>query len=403
MALILVELQECNMSNWPQPNRRDFLKFLAASPLLSFAAENGEDVMASPADAINVFDFEKAARQKLPPAHFGYIATGVDGDVTLRANREGFDRFHIRSRRLVEVSQIDTSVNLLGVRWPTPIILAPCGSQQAFHPEGEVAVARAARTKGHLQMLSTQSNSSIEAVNAARGEPVWYQFYATTDWNISRSMVKRAEAAGCPALVFTVDQISGTNRETLKNYERLDTRDCRACHDRTSFQTRSSRRPMFDGFNLTGVGWQPPVTWDYMKRMKDTTSMKLVVKGIITREDAELAVRHGADAIVCSNHGGRAEETGRSSIETLPEVLAGAAGRVPVLVDGGFRRGSDILKALALGATAIAVGRPYLWGLGAFGQEGVESVLDILTRELRLAMRYAGTPKVTDITRAHVG
>jgi isopentenyl diphosphate isomerase/L-lactate dehydrogenase-like FMN-dependent dehydrogenase len=203
-------------------------------------------------------------------------------------------------------------------------------------------------------------------------------------------------------LVFTVDQISGSNRETLRRFERQDTRDCRQCHDRTSLQSRNARRPMFSGLDLTGVGFQPPVTWDYVKRLKDATPMPLVIKGIVTREDAELAVANGAAAIVCSNHGGRADETGRSSIESLPEVLEGAAGRIPVLVDSGFRRGTDILTALALGAAAICVGRPYLWGLSAFGQEGVEAVLDVLTRELRLAMRYAGTPAIANITRGHV-
>ena len=138
---------------------------------------------------------------------------------------------------------------------------------------------------------------------------------------------------------------------------------------------------MFSGLDLAGVGFQPPVTWDYVKRLKETTTMRLVIKGIVTREDAALAVTNGADAIICSNHGGRAEETGRASIESLPEVLEGAAGRVPVLVDSGFRRGTDIFTALALGATAICIGRPYVWGLAAFGQEGVEVVLDILTRE----------------------
>jgi 4-hydroxymandelate oxidase len=246
------------------------------------------------------------------------------------------------------------------------------------------------------------TTSSIEEVNAARGEPVWFQLYATTEWNVTRSMIKRVEAAGCPVLVFTVDQIGGTNRETLRRFSRQDTRDCRLCHDRTSLQTRSTRWPMFNGLDVAGVGFQPPVTWDYVKRLKDTTPMKLVIKGIVTREDAELAVATGADAIVCSNHGGRADETGRSSIESLPEVLQGAAGRVPVLVDSGFRRGTDILTALALGAAAICVGRPYLWGLAAFGQQGVETVLDILTRELQLAMRYAGTPAIPNITRGHV-
>ena len=392
------------MNRWSAPNRREFLKFLAASPLLGLAGQTqlSGDIIASAQDALNVFDFETVARYKLPPAHFGYIATGVDDDATLRANRLGFSRYQIRSRRLIDVSRIDTSIRLMGVNWDTPIILAPVSGQRAFHPDGELAVARAARSKRHLQVLSTLTTASIEEVNAARGEPVWFQLYATTDWNVTRSMVKRVEAAGCPVLVFTVDQISGTNRETLRRFERQDTRDCRLCHDRTSLQTRTTRRPMFNGLELAGVAFQPPVTWDYVKRLKDTTPMRLVIKGIVTREDAALAVTNGADAIVCSNHGGRAEETGRSSIESLPEVLEGAAGRVPVLVDSGFRRGTDIFTALALGATAICVGRPYVWGLAAFGQEGVEVVLDILTRELQLAMRYAGTAAVPNITRAHV-
>ena len=392
------------MNRWSTPNRREFLKFLAASPLLGAAAQvqQGADIIASAQDALNVFDFETVARHKLPPAHFGYIATGVDDDATVRANREGFSRYQMRSRRLIDVSRIDTSIRLLGVNWKTPIVLAPVSSQRMFHPEGEIAVARAARSKGHLQVLSTLTTASIEEVNAARGEPVWFQLYATTDWNVTRSMVKRAEAAGCQVLVFTVDQISGTNRETLRRFERQDTRDCRLCHDRTNLQTRTTRRPMFSGLDLAGVSMQPPVTWDYVKRLKDATTMRLVIKGIVTREDAALAVTNGADGIVCSNHGGRAEETGRSSIESLPEVLEGAAGRVPVLVDSGFRRGTDIFTALALGAAAICVGRPYVWGLAAFGQEGVEVVLDILTRELQLAMRYAGSPAVPNITRAHV-
>ena len=385
-------------------NRREFLKFLTASPLLGAMGQlqPGGEIVASPQDALNVFDFEIAARQKLPPAHWGYLATGVDDDATLRANRVGFSRYQIRSRRLIDVSRVDTSIPLMGVNWKTPIILAPVSSQRAFHPEGEIAVARAARSKGHLQMLSTLTTYSIEEVNAARGEPVWFQLYATTQWNVTRSLVKRAEAAGCPVLVFTVDQISGTNRETLRRFERQDTRDCRLCHDRTNLQTRNIRRPMLNGLDLAGVGFQPSVTWDHVKRLKDATPMPIVIKGIVTREDAELAVAAGAAGIVCSNHGGRADETGRSSIESLPEVLEGAAGRVPVLVDSGFRRGTDIFTALALGAAAICVGRPYIWGLAAFGQEGVETVLDILTRELQLAMRYAGTAAIPNITRGHV-
>jgi len=383
-------------------SRRAFLRFLAASPLAA-AAQQGDGVIATPGEAANVFDFETAAKSKLPPAHFGYIATGVDDDATVRANREGFTHFSIRSRRLVDVSKIDMSVRLLGTEWKTPIVLAPAGSQRAFHPDGEVAVARAAKAKGHLQILSTVTTASVEDVNAARGEPVWYQLYATTNWTASRAMVKRAEAAGCPVLVLTVDQIGPTNRETLQQFTRRDSRKCATCHDRSTWPASVQRKPMFDGLDLMDTRFQPAsVTWDYVKRLRDATSMKLAIKGIVTKEDAEIAVANGVDLVVCSNHGGRAEETGRSSIESLPEVLEGAKGRIPVLVDSGFRRGTDIFKALALGAAAVCVARPYLWGLAAFGQPGVETVLDILARELSLAMRYAGTTSVGKITPAHV-
>jgi 4-hydroxymandelate oxidase len=383
-------------------SRNHFLKFLAASPLASLAQSGPSPVIASVADALNVFDFEAAARQRVPPAHFGYIATGVDDDRTVRANRDGFQRYQIRSRRLVDVSKTDTSIELLGTRWETPIALAPAASQRAFHPEGEIAVARAARARKHLQILSTVATASIEEVNATRGEPVWFQHYPSSEWKVSHHMIQRAERAGCPVIVVTVDQIRGTNRETLRRYELQDPRTCTDCHDRTNLQTRQRRKPMFDGLDLSGLTLQPPMTWEDIRRIRDVTRMKLIIKGLVVREDAALAVASGADAIICSNHGGRADETGRASIESLVEVLEGAAGKIPVMVDGGFRRGTDIFTALSLGAAAICIGRPYLWGLGAFGQEGVEAVLEILTRELHLAMRYAGTPSIKHITRAYV-
>jgi 4-hydroxymandelate oxidase len=403
------------MLTWSQreASRREFFRFLAASPFVVGSAfgsplkplgplQQSDSVISSPKDAMNVFAFEAIARERLPPAHWGYLATGVDDDGTLRANREGFNRFQIRVRRLVDVTNIDTSVDLFGTTWKTPIVLAPAGSQRAFHPDGELAVARAARSRADLQILSNNTTSSVEDVIAARGEPIWFQLYPSTSWNVSGAMVKRAEKAGCPVLVFTVDQVGGSNRETLKRFMLQDKRQCNMCHDRTSLQTSTQRKAMFEGLDLKGVRSQPPVTWDYVKRLKDASSMKLIIKGIATREDAELSVSHGVDGIICSNHGGRGEASGRSSIESLPEVLEGVAGKIPVLVDGGFRRGTDIFKALALGANAICIGRPYLWGLAAYGQEGVEAVLDILTRELVMVMRHSGTTALGKITRAHV-
>jgi isopentenyl diphosphate isomerase/L-lactate dehydrogenase-like FMN-dependent dehydrogenase len=398
--------------------RRLFLKFLATSPLLvtsvpawrsaCAAASDAETgipkrvSIAAPNEALNVFDFEAVARQKLPPAHFGYMATGVDDDATLRANREGFSKLQIRPRRLVDVSRVDTSTELFGVTWKTPIILAPVGSQKAFHPEGEIAVARAAGVRNHLQILSTAATASVEAVASARGGPIWYQLYPTDSWRVTQALMKRAETAGCPVLVLTVDLPAGRNTETQARFAKEDTRQCSSCH-LPGWSGFLRRKPMFDGLDVTGVSLlSPALTWEFVRRVKESTKMRLVVKGIETREDAALCVSHGVDGIVVSNHGGRAEESGRATIECLPEVVDAVQGKVPVLVDGGFRRGSDIFKALALGAKAICIGRPYTWGLAAFGQAGVEKVLDLLTREFELMMKHVGAPSLAKVNRSFI-
>jgi 4-hydroxymandelate oxidase len=423
--------------------RRKFLQMLSASPLLaspgllagSFSnlvaagevtekrflgwldsIQQSDEVIASPDQAFDVMDFEPAARKALPPAHFGYLATGVDDDGTVRANREGYSRIQIRARRLVDVENIDMSVSLFGTKWNTPIVLSPVSGEKAFHPEGEVAVARAAGAKGHLMMLSTVATSSIEDAIAARGGHVWQQLYPTNVWEVGRAIVKRAEAAGSPAIVLTVDLQEGSNRETLFRAERVDKRECSACHQSAytgdargrvrggsgGFAQYASRKPMFNGLDLSKVTAAQPanLNWDFVKRLRDTVTVKLLIKGIVTREDAQLAVEHGVDGLMVSNHGGRAEETLRSTIESLPEVIEGVAGRVPVIVDGGVRRGTDIFKALALGASAVGIGRPYAWGLAAFGRPGVEAVLEILRREFRTIMRQVGTISVEKITRS---
>jgi isopentenyl diphosphate isomerase/L-lactate dehydrogenase-like FMN-dependent dehydrogenase len=387
------------------PNRRAFLKFLAGSPLLArfpslFAGQLAQspDVIANPRDAINVFELEAAARKKLPPAHFGYMATGVDSDLTLKANLEGYSHYQLRPRRLVDVSQIDMSTEILGTKWPTPIVIAPVGSQKAFHPEGEVAVARAARAKNTLQILSTVTTSSVEEVTEARGAPVWYQLYPTNKWEATQKLVKRAEAAGCPVLVFTVDLLAGRNTETQTIFRRLDSRQCSNCHAADPGAVYS-RKPMFAGIDTTGLALgSPALTWEFVRRLKDLTSMKLVVKGIETSEDASLCLKYGVDGIIVSNHGGRAEESGRATIDSLPDVVRAVGNRIPVLVDGGIRRGTDVFKALALGAHAVGIGRPYVWGLAAFGQAGVEQALEILHREFELAMKQCGAPSIQKIS-----
>jgi isopentenyl diphosphate isomerase/L-lactate dehydrogenase-like FMN-dependent dehydrogenase len=348
-------------------------------------------------------DFEPVARKNIPVGHWGYLAGGADDDGTVRANREGFAHYQLRPRRLVDVSTVDSSVTLMGKVWETPVVLNPLGTHKAFHPEGEVAVARAAKAKKHLVVLSTMATTSIEDVTAARGEPVWFQLYSRNDWGETRQMLKRAESAGAPVVVYTIDLLGGRNTETMARLMRQDTRQCTQCHTPAPMLD-NRRKPMVADLTPS----QPPIrevgtpTWDYVKRLKDATSMKVFLKGIVTREDADLAMQHGVDGVFVSNHGGRADETLRPAIDSLVEVAAGIRGRAPIVMDGGVRRGTDIFKAMALGATAVGIGRPYIWGLGAFGQEGVEMVLEILRREFQLTMRQAGTTTVKGITPSHV-
>ena len=393
-------------------DRRAFLKLLAASPLLAGipyldaiaqtkTPPDLDSLVTAATDALDVFDLEAVARRNIPPAHWGYLASGVDGDETLRANREAFARYQLHTRRFVDLAKMGMSLDLFGTTYKSPIFLSPLGAQRAFHPEGEIASARAAASRGQLQVLSTVSSTSVEDVVAAHDGPVWYQLYTTSNWDITVKLVKRAEAAGCPVVAVTVDLPVGRNTETATRWMRTDTRTCTSCHTPGGPDPRI--RPMFSGIDMTGVGLNSSsLTWDFIKRLKDVTKMKVLIKGLEAREDAELAVKHGADGIIVSNHGGRATETGRGTLEALPEVVAAVRGRVPVLVDGGVRRGTDVLKALALGATAVGIGRPYVWGLGAFGQPGVERVLDVLNNELRLAMAGVGARSLRDITKAAI-
>jgi len=407
-------------------NRRRFLQFLASSPLfaagassalaetllpktklpdpLVWAPQEAGQLIKDPKEALNVFDFEPVCRQNVPPAHFGYMASGVDDEVTLRANREDFQKFQLRPRRLIDVSKVDMKTNILGVTYDSPIIVAPVGGQKSFHPEGEIATARGAKAGNHLQILSTATTSGVEEVTAARGQPIWYQLYATNKQEVTEVIVKRAEKAGCLALAVTVDRNGGRNQETLYRLTRTDTRQCDSCHDRSSLQANMRRRSMYEGTDLSGLTHtlSSNMSWERLKRIRDLTKMKIVIKGILAYEDAVIAADNGIDAIIVSNHGARSEDSGRSTIDALPEIVQAVNGRMPILVDSGFRRGSDIVKALCMGATAVAVGRPYIWGLGAFGQPGVEAVLQILRTELRAMMQQVGAPSIKDLTPAMV-
>jgi isopentenyl diphosphate isomerase/L-lactate dehydrogenase-like FMN-dependent dehydrogenase len=396
------------------PDRRAFLTFVAGSPLLAAFPSLAEAVqqgrLEQAAHALDVFDLEAAAQQIVPPAHWGYLMSGVDGEATLRANREGFSRYQLKARRFIDVSKIDMSVELFGVRFNSPVVLCPIGSSRAFHADGEVAAARAAQVKNQLVIMSTQASFGVEDVSKARGGPIWYQLYTTNNFDVTTTLLKRAEAAGCTAVAVTVDTPAGRNTTTATRLARTDERTCGSCHgDATGDRMRpragagAAVKPMFEGINMRGVGLtSPSLTWDFVKRLKDATRMKVVIKGLEAAEDAAMAVSSGADGIIVSNHGGRATETGRGTIECVADVAQAVRGRVPIVVDGGIRRGTDVFKALALGANAVGIGRPYIWGLAAFGQPGVERVLDIVNNELRLAMVGCGTTSISQITRASI-
>lgn len=385
-------------------HRREFLRFLAASPLVTsvevlaqMVEETIGERITDPSEVISVFEMEAIAREKIPPAHFGYLATGSDNDATLRANRAGYTRFQIKPRKLVDVSEFDLSVNVLDTEASSPVFLCPIGSTGAFHAEGEVAVARAAAAKGSHMFISTQASRPVEEVVEARGAPLWFQLYSTSSNEHMQALVSRAEQAGCTGVALTVDTPAGRHHETSTLMARQDERDCTACHE------PRRPKPAFSDLDMSGVGLvDSSLTWDVIGRLRDMTDMKILIKGIEVGEDAALAVQRGADGIVLSNHGGRATDTGRGTIECLPEVVEAVNGRIPVILDGGIRRGTDAFKALALGASAVGIGRPYCWGVGAFGQAGVERVIDMLNTELAICMRGSGASTIGEIESSHI-
>jgi len=402
--------------------RRAFLKYLAASPILAssgfkaFAAEFGRDdadplrervvrdyVIKSARDAINVFDFEAAARKALPPAHWGYLSSGVMDEVTLHRNQAAFREFGIPPHRLADVEKIDTKVTLYGETMPSPIYLCPVGGQRAFNPQGELAVAAAAKSRDAVMMLSTASDTSLEDVNAALGRPAWFQLYVIGGWTNGESLAARAALAGSDVIVLTVDILAGRDLEWQSRMAVIDGRDCTSCHGEGGL-LNTAHFPMFQGLALEPGAFAGPkwVDWDFVARLREDVKGKLVIKGIMTAEDARRCLKYGVDGIVVSNHGGRADESGIATIEVLSEIVAAVKGKVPVLIDSGFRRGGDVFKALALGAKAVGIGRPYLWGLASFGQEGVETVIDLMRAEFALTMRQAGVASIKEIGRKSV-
>jgi len=411
-------------------SRRNFLQLVGSSPLVAATTSYGlsvaedfdwadsmtkelTDLIVSPNEALNIFDFSRVAKKNLPLAHYGHMASGSDGGYILAENRRAFERVFLRAKRLIDVSRIETKLELFGQSLDSPILLAPAGGQKMFHPDGELAVARAAGVMNHMQVLSNVTSTSIEKVSEARGSPVWFQLYPTSSWSVAKQMLQRAETSGSTVVMLTVDvNASVGNRELARRYAAKDTRDCSVCHSH-SLAHWVERRPMYadagvrESFNDLDEFYSalstPSMTWDYIDRLKDATSMKVVVKGVVRGDDAERCIEHGADGVVVSNHGGNAEASGWAALDSLPAVVEAVDGRIPIIFDSGIRRGTDVFKALAMGANAVMIGRAYLWGLAAFGQPGVERVLELLRAELSLTMSQMGTPKLENIGLDSIG
>ena len=339
--------------------RREFLKFLAASPYVAalggvtaFLEQSGlsqaiapkapaaSEVISSPAEALNVFDFEEAAHRKVRDSHWAFMVSGVDDDATLRANREGYQHVQLRPRRLRDATKVDMRVELFGTVYNSPIFLCPTSGHKAFWPTGEEAVARAAKARGTLQFLSSAASTGVEGVNKALGRPVWQQLYAPSTWEACEQLLRRVEAAGCTVIALTVDNTTGRNSETFLRMRPKDLTVCSTCH--VGEPLDPSTLPMYDGINMKGLtNINPAMDWAFADRIRKFWKGKFLIKGIDTREDARLSIEHGLDGILVSNHGGRATETSRATIEALPEVVAEVGSRIPVFVDGGIRRGTD--------------------------------------------------------------
>lgn len=336
-------------------------------------------------------DFESAARAALPAMVYDYYAGGAGDERTLAANRAAFATLALRPRVLVDVASVTCDVELLGERLALPVLLAPTAFQRLAHPEGEAATARAATAAGTTMVLSTLSTTGIEDVAAAAAPRApWLQVYVFRDRGITEALVRRAVAAGCRALCLTVDvAVQGKRERDARNRFRLP-EDIEMANFRGLAQ---AALPPTAGSGLDAFiarEFDPSLGWEAMEWLRRVSGLPVLVKGIMTGEDALLAVEHGAAGVIVSNHGGRQLDEVQATLAVLPEVALAVKGRVPILLDGGVRRGTDVVKAIALGATAVLIGRPLLWGLAAAGQPGVERVLELLREELVRTLALLG-------------
>lgn len=339
---------------------------------------------------INLSDYEKLAEERIEPGAWGYYQGGSDDEVTLRECRAAFQRIKLRPRMLVDVRTIDMHTTVLGTPISLPVLVAPTAYHCLAHSAGECATALGTGLSDTIMIASSFSNRSLEEIAAVATKPLWFQLYSYRDLQSTGKVVQRAEAVGYKALVLTADLPRLGNRE----------RDIRSKFVMPSHLFIANYKDVEKDDDYIPVPTY--LTWDAIDWLRSLSTLPIVVKGILTAEDALIALERGADAIAVSNHGGRQLDGEIPSIEALPEIIEAVDGRCEVYVDGGIRRGTDILKALALGARAVFVGRPAIWGLAVNGADGVHSVLDILRTELELAMALSGCPSLDSITRSLV-
>ncbi len=342
-------------------------------------------------EPLNVHDYEELAAARIEPGALAYFAGGAGDELTLRWNVEAFEAWRLRPRVLVDVESCSLATTVLGQELALPLLVAPIAYQRVLHPDGEPGMARAVKAVGSIMCLSTFATATPEEI-AETGASRWFQLYAFTDLGVRREIVARARAAGFTALVLTVDTPVLGRRE----------RDLR-----TGFELSPEMVvPLLGRGGLTphepSLLVSPSLVWADIERLADESGLPVVLKGVLTAEDARLACEHGAAAIVVSNHGGRQLDGVSATIDVLPEVVEAVAGRMDVLVDGGIRRGADVVKALALGARAALVGRPPMWGLAVGGEAGARHVLELLREEIALALRLVGCTSVLDVPRDRV-
>ena len=351
----------------------------------------------------NLLELEDLALAKVRRPSFDYIAGGAEDEVSLRRNREAFAKWALRPRVLVDVSRRDTSTSVLGQRVSMPILVAPTAFHGLVHPEGEVATARGAAAAGTLMVVSAIATRELEEVAKAVAGPRWFQLYVWMDREVTAQLVKRAAKAGYGAICLTVDTpLLGRREKDERNAFTLP----------PGLSIANVRPAGLDGVPASERGsafakyvaelLDPAVTWKDIAWLRSLTSLPIVLKGIMTAEDATLAVEHGVDGIIVSNHGGRQLDSTVGTLDALPDIVAAVQGRVEVFMDGGVRRGTDVLKALALGAKAVLIGRSALWGLALGGADGVRRVLEHLRGELELAMALTGRAALAQVDRSLV-